>query len=111
MAGREETQSWVSGDDPVAVVLASECVEAGALGHVPDADRLVLGVAQNELLLRVEDGARDVVVVAAASVDFPCLGFCESKRSSCETKYFKDAVPGNRPFLHEFTENTLFKVF
>ena len=49
-------------------------MQAGPLGHVPHADALVLAVAEDELLARVEDGAADVVVVAAAGVHLPGLG-------------------------------------
>ena len=45
------------------------------LAHVPDTDALVLRVAHDELLAWMEDAARHVVVVTAASVHLPRLGF------------------------------------
>ena len=41
--------------------------------HVPHTNTLVFGVTQNNLLARVEQTARHVVVVAATSVHFPRL--------------------------------------
>lgn len=61
-------------EDPESVVLSSEGLDGGSLAHVPDANSLVFGVGDDELVLGVEEGARDVVKVAAASVDFPGLG-------------------------------------
>ena len=66
------------------VVLPPEGVETGPLGHVPDADALVLAVAEDELLAGVEDGAADVVVVAAAGVHLPGLGRSSSVGSSVD---------------------------
>eukprot|EP00162_Nutomonas_longa_P014261 comp21894_c0_seq1/m.49668 comp21894_c0_seq1/g.49668 ORF comp21894_c0_seq1/g.49668 comp21894_c0_seq1/m.49668 type:complete len:1021 (+) comp21894_c0_seq1:778-3840(+) len=64
----------VRGQDPEAIGVSAEGLGGHAAGNVPDADRLVLGVGENELLLGVEDGARDIVDMAAQTVDFPCLG-------------------------------------
>ena len=50
-----------------------ECVEARPLGGVPDPDGLVLRVGEDQVLARVEDHARHVVVVAPARVHLPCL--------------------------------------
>ena len=50
-----------------------ECVEAGPLGGVPDPDGLVLRVGEDQVLARVEDHARHVVVVAPARVHLPRL--------------------------------------
>lgn len=51
-----------------------EGVQASPLGHVPDADELVLAVGEDELVSRVEQHAGHVVVVATACVHFPRLG-------------------------------------
>ena len=64
-------------------------MQTGALGHVPNADALVLAVAQDQLLPVhdnskdtdnfdegspwVEDGTADIVVVAPACVHLPSL--------------------------------------
>ena len=45
--GGEDVQAGVGGDDPKAVVLAPEGVETSTLGHIPYADRLVLGVGHD----------------------------------------------------------------
>ena len=78
MAGGEEVEGGVGGDDPESVVLPPEGVQAGPLGRVPHPDGLVLGVGDDQVLPRVEDDAGHVVIVAAASVHFPSL---ERKRN------------------------------
>lgn len=60
---------------PEPVVLTAEGLDCSALGHVPYTDGLVLGHRDDQLLALVEDCARDVVGVSAASVDLPSLGF------------------------------------
>mmetsp|Transcript_40883 Transcript_40883/g.108058 ORF Transcript_40883/g.108058 Transcript_40883/m.108058 type:complete len:603 (-) Transcript_40883:232-2040(-) len=74
VAGGEEVGVGVSGEDPEAVVLAPERLHALPLRHVPHADRLVLRVRDDQLLLRMEERARDVVDVPAQRVDLPRLG-------------------------------------
>lgn len=54
-------------------MLPTEGVQTRALGHVPDADGLVLTVGDNQLVSRVEQYAGNVVVVPATCVYFPCL--------------------------------------
>lgn len=71
VAGREQAKRRMTRYHPVAIVLASKLIQAHAFGHVPHSDRLVLRVAHDELLFRVKDDARDVVVVAATRVHFP----------------------------------------
>ena len=76
----EDVECWVCRHHPEPVVLASEGVQTGALRHVPHTDALVLTVAQDELLARVEHDAGDVVVVAATGVDLPGFGVCNKQR-------------------------------
>ena len=73
VTGSEQVESGVAGQDPEPVVLSPEGVEAGPLAHVPHSDGLVLAVGEDQLLPGVEDGAGDVVVVAAARVHLPGL--------------------------------------
>lgn len=49
--------------------------------HVPDADGLVLAVADDELLSRMEDDARHIVEVAATRVDLPRLSVCYDQQA------------------------------
>lgn len=56
-----------------------EGLDAGALGHVPDADGLVLRVTEDEVLARVEDRARNIVEVPAARVNLPGPRFCNKR--------------------------------
>ena len=59
-------------------LLPSEGVETCSLRHVPDANAPVLGVAEDQLLTRVEENAGDIGVVASAGVHLPGLGVVES---------------------------------
>lgn len=43
------------------------------LGHIPDSDTLVLRIAEDQLLARMEDGTRHIVVMTTAGVNLPCL--------------------------------------
>lgn len=45
------------------------------LAHVPHPNALVLRVAENQLLPRVEQATGDIVVMASASIHFPSFGF------------------------------------
>lgn len=51
----------------------AEGVQTSALGHVPDAQELVLAVRQYGLRTRMEQRARHIVVVAATRVYLPGL--------------------------------------
>ena len=54
MTRGEQTERGMRGDHPIAIVFTSERVQTGAFGHVPHANRLVLRVAHNQLLLGVK---------------------------------------------------------
>ena len=73
VSGGEQVQRGMHGEDPEAIVLPSEGVDHHALGHVPDANRFVFAVGQDQILSRVENDAGNVVVVASAGVHFPGL--------------------------------------
>ena len=73
MSGSENVQAGMSSDDPKSVMFASKSVETSTLGHIPNPDGLVLGVGEDQLLPRVEDGAGHVVVVTTARVHLPGL--------------------------------------
>lgn len=66
--------------DPEAIMITPKRLNSGPLGHVPHPDALVLRVGKDELLTWMEDGAGDVVVVAAACIQLPCLGLWRGKR-------------------------------
>ena len=74
VTGSEQVERRMSGEDPESVMLPSEGLDGGPLGHVPNTNRLVLSVRQDELVARVEDTGRDVVKVTSAGIDFPSLG-------------------------------------
>lgn len=65
----------MSPQHPEAIVVSTEGLHTGPFGHIPHPDALVLGVGQNELLARMEDGTGHVVVVTATGIQLPCLGF------------------------------------
>ena len=71
----KQVELGVGSQGPESVVLTAERLHSRALGHVPNTDALVLCHGNDELLTLVEDGARHVVGVASAGVDFPSLGF------------------------------------
>ena len=60
-------------EHPETIVFSPERLDGGALREVPDADGLVLTAGHDELVLRVEEGSRDVVEVTSACVDLPGL--------------------------------------
>lgn len=75
LTGSKQVEVRVSSQHPEAIVVPAEGLHPGPLGHVPHPDALVLRVGQDELLTWVEDGTGHVVVVAAARVQLPGLGF------------------------------------
>jgi len=70
----EQVEGRMSGQDPESVMLPSESLHSGPLGHVPDPNRLVFSIRENQLVTRVEDTGRDIVEVTSAGVNFPSLG-------------------------------------
>jgi hypothetical protein len=70
MAGGEEVDFRVGGDDPEPVVLALDRVHSSSLVQVPDPDCLVLADRKDEILVWVEQTATGVLKVASAGIDF-----------------------------------------
>ena len=63
----QQVDLGVGREDPEAIVLAAEGLDAGALGHVPDADGLVLAVGDDQVLLRAgQKGASSLAMVSLA---------------------------------------------
>jgi hypothetical protein len=54
-------------------VLTTESVEARPFREVPHTDTLFLRVGKDKLLFRMEQDARNIVVMATASIYSPCL--------------------------------------
>lgn len=71
----KQVEVRVSPQHPEAIVVPAEGLHSGPFGHIPHPDALVLRVGQDELLTRVEDGTGHVVVVTAACIELPRLGF------------------------------------
>ena len=59
--------------DPETVVLSPECLDGCPLGKIPDPYCLVFSARNDELVLGMEQSSRDVVEVASARVNLPCL--------------------------------------
>lgn len=59
--------------NPETVVFTTESVEARPLREVPNADTLVFRVGKDQLLFRMEQDARNIVVMATARINFPRL--------------------------------------
>ena len=60
-------------------MLAPEGVQTGLIAHVPHPDALVLGVGEDQLLSRMEDGAGHVVVMTSTRVHLPGLQHLNDK--------------------------------
>ena len=73
VSSSEEIQMRMGSQYPEPVVLSSESLNGGTLGHVPNPDGLVFTVRKNELVSRVEERHRYVVEMTSTGVDFPRL--------------------------------------
>lgn len=71
----KQVEVWVSPQHPEAIVVPTEGLDSGPLGHIPHPNALILRVGQDELLAWVEDGTGHVVVVTTARIQLPCFGF------------------------------------
>lgn len=78
MTGREEVERRMRGEDPKAIVLATESLDSCALAHIPYSDGFILGIANDELVSGVEEGTRDIVEMTPACIHFPRLGVAHS---------------------------------
>lgn len=76
-------------------MLPAEGLQCSSLGHVPYANGLVFTIGEDQLLTRMENGGRDIVVVSSTSIHFPT--FCFYRRIKEE---HKTDVP---LILHNFT--------
>ena len=74
MANGKEIVLGMGGDNPEPVVLTADGLHARALLHVPHANGLILAVANDELLSRMENNTRNIVEMTTARVHFPGLG-------------------------------------
>lgn len=68
--------------DPESVVLTTISEQVGALRQVPNSHWLVFWVRNDQIGTRMEDAARNVVVVTSEGVDFPRLGVCTNNQIS-----------------------------
>mmetsp|Transcript_11249 Transcript_11249/g.32344 ORF Transcript_11249/g.32344 Transcript_11249/m.32344 type:complete len:424 (-) Transcript_11249:228-1499(-) len=73
VTGGEQVLVAVRGQDPEPVPLPAEGLHANALGDVPDSDAAILAVGDDQVVLGVEETARDVVGVPTQRVDLPRL--------------------------------------
>jgi hypothetical protein len=74
MTRGEQVKSRMSGQYPEPVVLSAKGLYGCPFGHVPNANRLVFSIRQNEFVAWVEQTCRDVVEVSTARIDLPSLG-------------------------------------
>ena len=54
-------------------MLPAESLHGGSFSQIPDPNSFILSTRYNELVLRVEDSAGDIVEMTTASVDLPRL--------------------------------------
>lgn len=66
------------GQNPESVVFATEGLNSRAFAHVPNTNRFVLRVRNDEFVLGVEKCDRHVVEVTSAGVNFPRLGLAHT---------------------------------
>lgn len=70
----------VGSQDPESIVFPSEGLNGGPLGHVPDSDRFVFTVREDQFVPRVEKRNGYIVEVTSTGVDFPCLGIAHTPK-------------------------------
>lgn len=68
--GCKEVVFGVAGEHPESVVFTAIGADCGPLLHVPDADRVVLRVGEDEIERGMKEDGRDVVVVSSQRVNF-----------------------------------------
>jgi hypothetical protein len=71
VTGGEEVDLWMRGYNPKPIVLALEAIHSGSLIEIPDPDCLVLARREDQVLMRMEQGAVGILEVAPASINFP----------------------------------------
>lgn len=64
----EQVQRRMSGYDPETIVILTESMQTRAFLQIPYANAFIFGIGQNKVGAWMENGARDVIVVATASV-------------------------------------------
>ena len=74
----EKVQFRMRSQYPETIVFPSKSLYGRSLAHVPNSNRLVFSIRDDEFMFRVEEGARDIVEVTSASIDFPCLCIAHS---------------------------------
>lgn len=84
----KQVEIGMRGQDPEPVVFSPERLNRGPLREIPHAHGLVLSTRDDQLMLGMEERARNVVEMASARVDLPGLRLAHPP-------YFDDAVVGS----------------
>lgn len=61
----------MSGEYPETIMLSPECLHGRPLGQIPYTDGFVFTTRDDQFVLGVEEGGRDVVEVSSTRIDFP----------------------------------------
>lgn len=64
----------MSSKNPETIMVSSKGSNGISLGHIPNSNRFVFTVGQDQFLARVENSTGHIVEMSTACVDFPSLG-------------------------------------
>ena len=73
MASCKNIKRWMWGHHPKSIMFSAEGMETSTFGHIPNTNRLVLRIRHNQILSRMKDHTRHIVVVSTTCVNFPRL--------------------------------------
>lgn len=71
----EQVQLGMSGKNPEPIILPPKRLHRRPLAHIPDPNRLILRIRDDQLMLRMEQSDGNIVKVTSAGIDLPRLGF------------------------------------
>ena len=73
MASCKNIKRWMWGHHPKSIMFSAEGMETSTFGHIPNTNRLVLRIRHNQILSRMKDHTRHIVVMSTTCVNFPRL--------------------------------------
>ena len=73
MASCKNIKRWMWGHHPKSIMFSAEGMETSTFGHIPNTNRLVLRIRNNQILSRMKDHTRHIVVMSTTCVNFPRL--------------------------------------
>ena len=73
MASCKNIKRWMWGHHPKSIMFSAEGMETSTFGHIPNTNRLVLRIRHNQILSRMKDHTRHIIVMSTTCVNFPRL--------------------------------------